>query len=109
MFNWFRKKNPATTQSSAPPVEKTDSVVKQEGLPITDDEKRLVTLICTAIAAGDAPESSFTVKKVTKLKDRVGLPMTFEEKERVTAIASAILAGDQPESHFSVKSITKIK
>lgn len=61
-------------------------------------EKELVTVIATAIAAGDRPESEFRVNKI-----QVKNP----EAQLVSLIATAIAAGDRPEAELIVKKIYK--
>lgn len=63
-------------------------------------EQELVATIATAIAAGDAPESQFQVKKVLKKNP---------EAQLVATIATAIAAGDAPASQFQVKKIYQKK
>lgn len=81
----------------------------QTGLSITEEERKRVALIATAIAAGDQPSSQYKVVNVRKTKERVGLPISFAERERVAAISAAILANDQPTSQFRLMRLTKIK
>lgn len=65
-------------------------------LPVDKDEYELVSVIATAIAAGDQPDSQFIVKRIVKRNPEVQI---------VSAIATAIAAGDQPNSHYRVTSI----
>lgn len=63
-------------------------------------EQELVAVVATAIAAGDAPESEFQVKKVLSKN---------LEAQKVALIATAIAAGDVPNSQFQVKKIYQKK
>lgn len=63
-----------------------------------DVEKELVTVIATAIAAGDQPTSEFRVKKIQAKNP---------EAQLVSLIAAGIAAGDQPETRLAVKKIYK--
>lgn len=59
-----------------------------------------VSIIATAIAAGDRPDSSFTVKRVLKRNPEV---------ELVSLIASCLAAEALPDSQFCIKKIAKKK
>lgn len=60
---------------------------------VTDEaECKRVSLIATSIAAGDKPESEFSVTRVDALNP---------EYKRVSLIASAIAANDRPESSLT--------
>ncbi|MFD2306256.1 hypothetical protein [Enterococcus termitis] len=65
-------------------------------IPIESEEYEFVTLIATALAAGNQPESKFVVKRILKRNPEVQL---------VSAITASIASADQPESQFIVKSI----
>ena len=65
-------------------------------IPANQEDYSLVSLIATAIAAGDKPESQFVVKRVLQRNP---------EALKVSIIASSIAAGDYPDSQFAVKSI----
>lgn len=67
----------------------------------TDPENyQLVSVIATAIASGDQPESQFVVKKILERNP---------EAKLVSLIASSIAAGDHPDSQLVVKRIAKKK
>ncbi|MGX6978235.1 hypothetical protein ACWN8V_03035 [Vagococcus elongatus] len=61
-----------------------------------EEEYEIVSLIVTAIAAGDKPESQFKIKKIMKVNPEV---------ELVSVIAAAIAAGDNSERKYIVKSV----
>lgn len=65
-------------------------------LPVSEEEKELVSVIATAIAAGDRPDSQFRVKDI-QVRNR--------EYVEVALIASAIAAGQGQNVELSVKSI----
>lgn len=69
-------------------------------VPATEAEYELASVIATAIAAGDAPESQFVVKKIMKRNP---------EARKVAVISASIAAGAQPESQMIVKKIFKRK
>lgn len=64
------------------------------------EEKELVSVIASAIMAGEKTDSQFVVKEV------IGIDT---DKEIVAAIVSAIASGDNPDSHFVLKSIEEVK
>ena len=104
----FGKKNKppetAPTVVDSVTAEKTAVSEEWQELPfyVTADvpEKELVTVVATAIAAGDQPNSQFVVKKI-----QVKNP----EAQLVSLIATSIAAGDQPDSQFIVKKIYQRK
>lgn len=65
-------------------------------IPANKEDYELVSVIATAIAAGDYPDSQF---KVTRIMQRNPEALT------VSLIASSIAAGDYPDSQLAVKSI----
>lgn len=65
-------------------------------IPASQEDYELVSVIATAIAAGDRPESQFVVKRILQRNP---------EALTVSLIASSIAAGDYPDSQFAVKSI----
>lgn len=69
-------------------------------LPAEESEYQLVSLVATAIAAGDYPTSNFVVKRLLKRNPDVQL---------VSVIATSLATGEQPESIFRVKSIKEKK
>ena len=110
LFDWFRKKEKG--QQTTEPVEatyeqKNDSdrsmISEAKGLaffvPVSEEEKELVSVIASAIAAGDHPDSKISVKNVMAVDT---------EKEIVAVIAAALAAEDYPNSHFHLKSIERI-
>lgn len=69
-------------------------------IPATSEDFQLVSVIASSIAAGDYPESQFSVKRILKRNP---------ESLTVSLIASSIAAGDYPDSQFVVKSIKRKK
>lgn len=68
-------------------------------IPETDDAARKrVSVISTAIAAGDRPESEFKVTRVDSLNP---------EYKRVSLIAASIAANDRPESSMTCVRVRK--
>ena len=63
-------------------------------------EYELVSVVASAVAAGDNPDSTFTIKKILKRNPEVTL---------VSAIALSLAAGDSPDSQFTIQSIKKRK
>ena len=59
-------------------------------------EYELVSVITSAVAAGDNPDSSFEIKKILKRNPEVTL---------VSTIALAVAAGDNPDSQFTINKI----
>lgn len=104
----FGKKNTesatVSTDVTSEKTEKVDELADWQEVPfyVTADvpEKELVTVVATAIAAGDRPDSQFVVKNI-----QVKNP----EAQLVSLIATSIAAGDQPDSQFTVKKIYKRK
>lgn len=94
----FRKKDVPIDTSSPDKVK--DELDDWELLPAyveaSPEDYQLVSLIATAIAAGDKPDSQFVVKRILQRNP---------EALTVSLIASGIASGDRPDSQFSVKSI----
>ena len=72
-----------------------------QGFIETDaSEYELVSVIASAVAAGDNPDSNFEIKKILKRNPEVTL---------VSAIALSVAAGDNPDSNFTIQKIQKKK
>ena len=69
-------------------------------LPADPREHTAACVIASAIAAGDRPESTFTIRRVS---------VANPEYQRVAVIATALAAGALATSAFSVKTIYKKK
>ena len=69
-------------------------------LPVDPAEHMTACIVASAIAAGDAPQSSFKVKSVS---------VTNPEYRRVACIATALGAGALESSQFTIKHIYKQK
>jgi phosphoribosylamine-glycine ligase len=102
LFDLFRKKKPEPVHQKpaapvAAPAARTPSRVdfRRE---ISAEEKELVAVVASAIAAGSYPDASF------KIKDIQGIDT---DKEMAAAIVSAIMADDRPDSTFRLVSITE--
>lgn len=73
-------------------------VPMEKYLPVPEEERELVGVIATALAAGDRPDSQFKVKDI-----QVRNPEYVE----VALIASALAAGQGQDVELRVKSILK--
>lgn len=69
-------------------------------IPVESEEHQVVSLIATAIAAGDRPESTFIVKRISKRNP---------EAQLVSVIATSIASADHAESQFVIQSIKEKK
>ncbi|MBO0473462.1 hypothetical protein IGL98_002275 [Enterococcus sp. DIV0840] len=69
-------------------------------IPVESTEHQFVSLIATAIAAGDQPESEFVIKRVSKRNP---------EAQLVSVIATSIASADHAESQFVIRSIKEKK
>lgn len=106
----FGKKNTAPVAVNEKPPAKVEAALPKamdsswQEVPFylesEPEERELVAVIATAIAAGDAPESEFQVKRVLKKNP---------EAQLVATIVTAIAAGDAPASQFQVKKIYRKK
>ncbi|ALS00180.1 hypothetical protein ATZ33_01940 [Enterococcus silesiacus] len=65
-------------------------------IPVESTEYQFVSLIATAIAAGDQPESEFVIKRISKRNP---------EAQLVSVIATSIASADHVESQFVIQSI----
>ncbi|WP_348920366.1 hypothetical protein [Enterococcus rotai] len=69
-------------------------------LPVESAEYQFVSLIASAIAAGDQPESEFIIKRISKRNP---------EAQLVSVIATSIASADHAESQFVIRSIKEKK
>ncbi|WP_429950753.1 hypothetical protein IGJ55_001213 [Enterococcus sp. AZ170] len=69
-------------------------------IPIEGGEYQLVSIIATAIAAGEQPESKFVIKRISKRNP---------EAQLVSVIATSIAAADHAQSQFVIRSIKENK
>ena len=69
-------------------------------VPVDPDEHMTACIVASAIAAGDAPQSSFKIKSVA---------VANPEYRRVACIATALGAGALESSQFTIKHIYKQK
>lgn len=103
MSFWSRLFKSFKTSDNEPSTEVKKSDLESEGWrPLTkyiqanDQDRELVSVIATSIAAGDSPESEFRIKSVM---------VRNPEYERVALISAAIAAGDGQEVELRVKNI----
>ena len=88
---------PATVSASAPV---NDLIEIPAFIPTDPNEYELVSVIATAIAAGDHPKSQFVVKNIMKRNPEAHL---------VSLISASLAAGTMPESKFIVRKISQVK
>ena len=69
-------------------------------IPTDPKEYELVSVIATAIAAGDYPKTKFVVTNIMKRNPEAHL---------VSLICASVAAGTMPESKFVVKRISQVK
>ena len=109
LFSWLRRgrgdtepegTSSATSPSSATPKPDDEWELVPAFVPVPEDERAIPSVIATAIAAGDRPDSEFTVTSVETVNPEARL---------VTVIATAIAAGDRPESEFVVRRVYRRK
>ncbi|MGT2828374.1 hypothetical protein AB6M97_05125 [Streptococcus hillyeri] len=92
-----KSREPEVRQTAEPVPNELDGWEPVPGfIPADKEDYELVSVIATAIAAGDYPDSQF---KVTRIMQRNPEALT------VSLIASSIAAGDYPDSQLTVKSI----
>ncbi|CZR10006.1 hypothetical protein [Trichococcus ilyis] len=89
---------PSATVSASAPA--NDLIEIPAFIPTDPNEYELVSVIATAIAAGDHPKSQFVVKNIMKRNPEAHL---------VSLISASIAAGAMPESKFVVKKISQVK
>ena len=90
----------ADGQAAAEDLPGTEWEELQPYLPVDPAEHRVACVVASALAAGDRPESSFTIKRVC---------VANPEYQRVTCIATALAAGALSSSSFTIKRIYKQK
>lgn len=69
-------------------------------VPASPDDVKLVSILATAIATGDSPESHFIVKKVLQRNEEVKI---------ISLITASIAAGQQDNSQLLIKKIYQKK
>ncbi|MGP6138767.1 hypothetical protein [Jeotgalibaca sp. A127] len=112
LFNWFRKSDQNVTRARSTEILKPDSVeIRQKQpdtaarsevdftLPIDDEEKEVVSVIVSSIAAEHYSGKKFHIKKITRIDT---------DKEIAAAIVGAIAANDQPDANFVLRKIERI-
>lgn len=107
LFSWLRGRHDqaepqpeggGATRTADPVADEWELVPAWVEAP--EDEREIPTVIASAIAAGDRPDSEFTVRKVE---------VPNPEARLVTVIATAIAAGDKPDSEFVVRNVYRKK
>ncbi|WFA08135.1 hypothetical protein [Tissierella sp. Yu-01] len=106
-FDRFRKKADSLNQevhnenldinTNSNPI---DNLELDMTLEVSKEEKEVISVIASAIASGDNPDSTFKVKSIKRIDT---------DKEIAAAIVSAVATGDNPNSSFRLKSIKEIK
>lgn len=102
----FGKESKTVSTAPSTPIEAQQSenssnnwVNIDKFIPSTDQAKnKIISVIATAIAAGDNRSSQFTVKHIQQLNPEFKL---------VALIATSIAAGDAAENKFVVKSVQR--
>lgn len=87
-------------QVTSPPSESEEWTALPGYLPASPDDYERVSVIATAIAAGDRPDSQFVVKRILQRNP---------EAVTVSLIASSLVSVDQPDSQLLVKHIYRKK
>lgn len=94
-----QKTDPAFNEAPPPavhPLEEDEYVKAGLTRTITEEERELVSVIASAIMAGDRPHSQFRIQSV------IGID---EDKEAAAVIAAAIAARDYPHAAFKLISV----
>ncbi|MTD42183.1 hypothetical protein GIX45_26860 [Erwinia sp. CPCC 100877] len=93
----FNKEKIIETTKKSPVETEIDEWQELPGyLPVQPEEHQLVSVIASAIAAGDQPQSQFVIKRILKRNP---------EAKQVAAVAAAIASWDQTEKQFVIRSI----
>lgn len=100
IFDWFKRKNSESTEEIIVHEENDGWEELPAYIPASADQHTLVSIVATSIAAGNNPDSKFTVKKVWQRNPEVDL---------VSVIATSIAAGDFPDRQLKIKKISKKK
>ncbi|WP_086313655.1 hypothetical protein A5821_001184 [Enterococcus sp. 7F3_DIV0205] len=97
LFNKEKVEMKSDKQPLSPIVKEENEWQEIAGyIPVENEEYQFVSLIATAVAAGDRPESEFTIKRISKRNP---------EAQLVSAIATSIASADDTQSHFVIRSI----
>ncbi|WP_312652880.1 hypothetical protein [Proteiniclasticum sp.] len=104
LFDFLRKKKPEPVHQENQSAPVAAAGVSSPGKvdffrEISAEEKELVAVAASAIAAGSYPDTSFRIKDIQGIDT---------DKEMAAAIVSAIIAEDRPDSTFRLVSITEI-
>lgn len=112
LFDWFRKssqkvtstysgKDETVTHADAQNLPKA-AVVKRDidfTLPIDEEEKEIVSVIVSAIAAEHYTGKQFRIKEISRIDT---------DKEIAAAIVGTIAANEKPNSNFVLRKIERI-
>ncbi|MEI5992906.1 hypothetical protein [Candidatus Enterococcus mansonii] len=97
LFNKEKAEMKTDKQLLSSTIEKKDEWQEIAGyIPVDRTEYQFVSLIATAIAAGDHPESEFVIKRISKRNP---------EAQLVSVIATSIASADHTASQFVIRSI----
>lgn len=106
LFDWFRKPDQKETGTRAPEVVTQDvqptAVAKRDvdfSLPVSEEEKEIVSVIISAIAAEHYSGKKFRINEITRIDT---------DKEIAAAIVGAIAANDKPNANFVLRKIERI-
>lgn len=107
-FDWLFRRKRQDDQEKVPLKEKqvttgvreTDWEELPAYIDVDEEERELVSVIASSIAAGDNPESQFVIKKIQKISP---------EARKVSIIATALAAGNDSKSEFVIKKIKQRK
>ncbi|EOI01690.1 hypothetical protein UAY_01098 [Enterococcus moraviensis ATCC BAA-383] len=101
LFNKEKTEIKTNEAPLSPTIEENDGWQEITGyIPVESTEYQFVSLIATAIAAGDQPESEFSIKRILKRNP---------EAQLVSVIATSIASADHAESQFVIRSIKEKK
>ncbi|WP_207696803.1 hypothetical protein DOK67_0003141 [Enterococcus sp. DIV0212c] len=101
LFNKEKTEIKTDKRPLSPIIEETNEWQEIAGyIPVESTEYQFVSLIASAIAAGDQPESEFVVKRISKRNP---------EAQLVSVIATSIASADHTESQFVIQSIKEKK
>lgn len=83
-------------QVTSPPSKSEEWAALPGYLPASPDDYERVSVIATALAAGDRPDSQFVIKRILQRNP---------EAVKVSLIASSIVSADRPDSQLLVRNI----
>lgn len=107
MFEFLRKLFGTTTPQPEKEVVEPQTVIENNDpdyvslpayIPVSAEEKKLVTLVASAIAAGEHPDTKLAVKNIQKKNP---------EAKKIALAAVSLMAYDSPGKQYRVTSIQK--